>query len=461
MSGDKRSSGGGPPKLLAVMPRSPAEALAPTRAPTRPRRPRSHRESRRLSPALRAVNGLLTFLAISLGLAGALTFWMGNEIAKPGPLKEAKGFVVRKGDGSRDIAHRLEQDGIVASQQMFILHYIGRTLASWFGSKPLQLKAGEYEIPAGSSIQQVAEVIGEGRSVLYRFAAPEGLTSHQIVERLRADQALTGDIAAVPAEGVLLPETYKVPRGATRQSLLELMQGEHRKVLEAAWAARQQDLPIKTVEEAVVLASIVERETGRNDKHADIASVFINRLRRGMQLQSDPTILYGLAGGQVAWGKPIQKADIQSRTPYNTYVIKGLPPTPICNPSRLSLQAVLNPSHTNYLYFVASGNGSSVFSQTIEEHNVAVAQWRKVEQSIRAKQAEADRARAAAGASAAPQPAGAEVQAPAGSAVVQPATAPGQPAQTAQTAPAQPAAAPVAPTPASVNVPLPIRKPKK
>jgi UPF0755 protein len=346
----------------------------------------------------------VSFLFLAIVTGGA--FWISAELDKPGPLTEQKMITVRKGEGVRDIAHRLEQDKVISSQHVFIVNYIAHQLGGWFGEKPQQLKAGEYEVQPGATMRQLADLLGEGKVQLLRLTIPEGLTSHQIVERLKGEPNLTGDVDAIPAEGSLLPETYRVSRGATRQSVLDMMQAEHRKVLENAWAARQPDLPFQSMDEAVVLASIVERETGRNDKYADIASVFINRLRKGMPLQSDPTILYGMFGGQVSWGRPINRNEIAQKTTHNTYQMKGLPPTPIANPSRVALQAVLNPSKTNYLYFVASGNGASVFSQTLEEHNAAVANWRKVEKDIRAKQAEAAKAQQAA-ADAQAQPPGA------------------------------------------------------
>lgn len=456
-------------KGLGLLPKSPAEALEPTRPPVRPRGVRPRREVRRLGPSMRVLNGLMSFLVVAFGLGVVLTFWMGGELNREGPLKEAKTIVVRKGEGARDIAQRLEAEGVIPSYHTFVLHYVGRSLASWVGAKPFQLKAGEYEFPPAASVRQIADIIGEGRTVLARLTVPEGLTSGQIIERLKVDQTLTGEIKVTPPEGSLLPETFRVQRGATRQSVIEMMQAEQKKVLEQAWAGRQQGLPLQTMEEALVLASIVDRETGRNDKHADIASVFINRLRKGMPLQSDPTILYGLYGGGVNWGKPITRTEIQSRTAHNTYVIKGLPPTPICNPSRTSISAVLNPSQTNYLYFVASGNGASVYSQTLEEHNAAVVNWRKVEQGIRAKQAEAA---AQTRAVSRPAPAPGETQ-PA----VETGAAPQASAVTAATAPST-VSAPVAPTvlnvapansplvqgapaAAGADVPLPTRKPKR
>ncbi|MCL4768008.1 MAG: endolytic transglycosylase MltG [Hyphomicrobiaceae bacterium] len=395
-----------------------------------------------MGPTLRFVNALLTFSFLALAVGAGAVFWVSSELDEAGPLQETRTVVIRRGEASREIAERLEREGVISSQHVFVAYYLARQLSGWFGGRPLQLKAGDYELKAAISMREVAELIGEGKVVLFRLTIPEGLTSHQIVERARADPGLAGDIETVPKEGTLLPDTYRVPRGSSRQAVIEMMQSERARFLQTAWAGRQPDLPLQSIEEAVILASIVERETGRNDKYADIASVFINRLRRGMPLQSDPTILYGLFGGQVNWGRPIYRSEISQKTDHNTYQMKGLPPTPICNPGRAAIQAVLNPSKTDYIYFVASGNGASVFSATLEEHNVAVANWRRVEKEIRAKQAEAakEQLKSAGGADQAGQEAAAAVQ----------------PAAAATTAGAGPAAAPGADVP-----PLPVRKPKR
>jgi UPF0755 protein len=375
---------------------------------------------------------------------------------------------VRKGEGAHDIARRLEAEGIISSQHVFVAHYVARGLAGWAGGKSLQLKAGEYELQAGTSMRQVAEILGEGKSLLYRVTIPEGLTSHQIVERLKADPNLTGDVTAVPSEGTLLPDTYRFSRGMTRQGLMELMQEERRKMLEKAWANRQPDLPLSTPEEAVILASIVERETGRNDERSRIAAVFVNRLRQGIRLQSDPTILYGLFSGQVAWGRPIYKNEIQQKTAHNTYQIDGLPPTPICNPGRVAIEATLNPAKTSDLYFVADGAGGHVFSQTLKDHNAAVVNWRKVEKDIRARSSED-----AGGAASRPAPDGASAPMASASeaqAVASPSAVSGVQVVNGASAGAQNATG--SPQPensqsagaadsASADVPLPVRKPKR
>ena len=255
----------------------------------------------------------------------------------------------------------------------------------WRTSKPVQLRAGEYEVKQHASIRQLVALFSEGRTVSYRITVPEGLTSHQIVERLKADQSLTGEITAAPAEGTLLPETFLVPRGASRQAVLEMMAAEQRKVAEKAWEQRRKNLPLKTPQEAIILASIVEKETGRNDERARVAGVFINRLRQDMRLQSDPTIVYGLLGGQAAWGRTILKTDIAQKTAHNTYQIDGLPPTPICNPGRAAIEAVLNPADTKDLYFVADGAGGHLFAETLKEHNANVVKWRAFEKKMKAK----------------------------------------------------------------------------
>jgi len=342
-----------------------------------------------LGPTLRFINAFLTFSFLTLAVAAGGVIWISSELDKPGPLQQARTIVIPRGEASREIARRLGREGVISSEHIFVAYYLARQVSSWFGGKPLHLKAGDYEFKPGISMREVAELVAEGKVMLMRLTIPEGLTSHQIVERLRAEPSLTGEIEVMPDEGKLLPDTYRVPRGSSRQAVIDMMRAEQEEFLERVWENRQPNLPLKSIDEALILASIVQRETGRNDKFEDIASVFINRLRKGMPLQSDPTILYGIEGGQVNWGRPIYRSEIQRKTSHNTYQISGLPPTPICNPGREAIRAVLNPSPTNYLYFVANGAGASVFSATLEEHNVAVANWRKIEREIRAKNAAA------------------------------------------------------------------------
>jgi UPF0755 protein len=417
------------------MPRSPAESLEPTRAPTRPRGTRRRRPARRLSPALRLLNATLTLAAAAMLATAGGAVWIDHEFDRAGPLAAPKMIVVRKGEGAREVAQRLEAEGVIASQHLFVGRYVARSISAWFGGRPLQIKAGDYLFEPGQSMRAVGEELDEGKSVLIAVSIPEGLTSHQIVDRLKSEPVLSGDIAAVPAEGVLLPDTYKVPRGMARQAVLDMMQAEGRRLLEQAWAARQPGLPLKSPIEALILASIIEKEAGRKDERDRIAAVFINRLRQGMRLQSDPTILYGLERGQTAWGRPILKSEIQGRTAHNTYQIAGLPPTPICNPGRASVLAALSPASTKELYFVADGNGGHIFSETIKDHNAAVANWRKLEDQIRAKEAQKAKAER-------PEP------------------DPPAAAEAAQAKPSQGTAQQSA-SASATDVPLPVRKPKR
>ena len=288
------------------------------------------------------------------------------------------------------IADRLEQQGVIGGQTVFLAQLMAQNaIARISGAPAPQLKAGEYELSAGMSVREILKELSEGRSLLYSVTVPEGLTSHEVVRRLLNDPNLTGAISQVPAEGALMPETLRVPRNTSRLQVLSMLAREQEKFLEAEWQGRSPDLPLQTKEEALVLASIVEKESGPNDDPARIAGVFVNRLRRGMRLQSDPTILYGKHGPKVKWGDTIFRSDIARKTAFNTYQIDGLPPTPICNPGRRSIAAVMQPTQTKDLYFVANGRGGHIFSETLKDHERAVLNWRKIEREIRADEGKA------------------------------------------------------------------------
>ena len=368
--------------------RSPAERLEPTRPPARVnRRPRVEAE-RVPRPLLAFMNGVLTVALVGMVLIGALAYYFDGQMDAPGPLERAKVVVIPKLEGSLEIAARLEREGVVSDRRLFTAGYRWLQFLAWLeGDRTLQLKAGDYELRPKASVRELVELLAEGKTVTYKVTVPEGLTSQQIVDRLMADGNLTGDITATPPEGVLLPETFVTQRGAQRQAVLEAMQAQAHKLMDRLWTQRKKDLPVKSWQEAVILASIVEKETGRNDERDRVAAVFLNRLRQNMRLQSDPTILYGLFGGKVAWGRPIQKTDIGQKTSHNTYQIDGLPPTPICNPGRRSIEAVLQPRETKELYFVADGNGGHVFAETLKDHNANVQKWRLVEKDLKAKAA--------------------------------------------------------------------------
>jgi UPF0755 protein len=366
--------------------RSPAERLEPTRPPARVNRKVRLEEEHKPRPLLAFMNGLLTVALISMVLLGALAYYFDAQMDAPGPLEKAKVIVIPKLEGSLEIAARLEREGVVSDRRLFTAGYRWLQLLAWFeGDKALQLKAGDYEVRPNASVRELVDLICEGKTVTYKVTVPEGLTSQQIVDRLQADPNLSGEITAMPTEGSLLPETFVTQRGVARQSVLDSMAAESRKLMERLWAQRKKDLPVKTWDEAVILASIVEKETGRNDERDRVAAVFINRLRQNMRLQSDPTILYGLFGGKVVWGRPIQRSEITQKTAHNTYQIDGLPPTPICNPGRHSIEAVLQPRESRELYFVADGSGGHAFAETLKDHNANVQKWRLVEKDLKAK----------------------------------------------------------------------------
>jgi UPF0755 protein len=365
------------------------EAIEPTRAPQRPQgRRRKTQRGGRMFSTVSWLNGTLTFLFIVMLFGVGSFVWFNQQLDRSGPIAETTMVRIKPGLGTRSIADVLEAQNVVASRHVFLAYFYARSLWSRMnGAAPELLKAGDYEFRPGDSVRMVLARLARGKSVLHSVTIPEGLTTHQIARRLLADDGLTGELPELPPEGFLLPETYLVPLRTERAKVLEIMQDAQRNFLKKAWAARQENLPLKDVTEALILASIVQRETGPNDDPARIASVFVNRLRKGMRLQSDPTILYGKFGPQVDWGATIYRSDIQQKTTHNTYQISGLPPTPICNPGEVAVNAVLNPARTDDLYFVADGKGGHIFSRTNKEHIEAVAKWRQIERELRERAA--------------------------------------------------------------------------
>ncbi|MFB9951192.1 endolytic transglycosylase MltG [Rhizobium puerariae] len=353
-----------------IIPKSPNEALKPERVPEPPRRSRKAR-----SQLIIFLNFVMTMVVGVCVAAIAGFYYMISAYQEPGPLEANTHFMVRPGSGLAEIATNLERNGIVSDARIF--RYVTATYLR--GGETL--KAGEYEIKARASMKDIMEVLESGKSILYSVVLPEGLTVRQMMLRLAEDTVLEGDLPAeLPPEGSLRPDTYKFSRGSKRSDIIQQMRVAQQKMVDQIWERRDPDLPIKTKEEFVVLASIVERETGKEDERAHVASVFINRLQKGMRLQSDPTIVYGIFGGEgKPSDRPIFKSDLARPTPYNTYQVKGLPPTPISNPGRAALEAVANPWRTNDLYFVADGTGGHVFAATLEEHNANVRRWRRIE----------------------------------------------------------------------------------
>jgi UPF0755 protein len=246
-----------------------------------------------------------------------------------------------------------------------------------------QLKRGEYEFKAGVSMNEIESLMASHKVVRHKITIPEGLTSDQIVQRLRDDDVLIGDVKEIPREGSLMPDTYYFERGDTRQSILARMAKAQTHIVDEIWKGRASDLPIRSPGEMVTLASIVEKETGKPDERPKVASVFVNRLTKHMRLESDPTIVYGLVFGKGTLGRPITRADLNQATPYNTYQIDGLPPGPISNPGKAALQAVANPARGKDLYFVADGTGGHVFADSFEQHLKNVAHWRQIEKDAK------------------------------------------------------------------------------
>jgi peptidoglycan lytic transglycosylase G len=311
------------------------------------------------------------FLIIAAAIAG-FGFLVASDWKTPGPLAQSKTIVLPRGSGTLEIAQRLGDEGVVAHPWLFLAGAAGTGTV-------LSFKAGEYEIPAGSTPEAVAALLASGRVVQHHLTIPEGLTSAEIVAVLDATPGLEGAIAHPPAEGALLPETYFYALGDTRQSLLERMRTAQAKLVDELWASRAKDLPFRDPEEALTLASIVEKETGRDDERAHVAGVFLNRLRLGMPLQADPTVIYAITKGERALERPLDHDDLGVESPYNTYLVKGLPPTPIANPGLAAIKATLHPMKTDDIYFVADGTGRHVFARTLAEHNQHVTELRRLQ----------------------------------------------------------------------------------
>ena len=370
----------------------------------------------------------MSFLIVVLiALAGAIA-WGQREFRAAGPLSEAAFFEVPRGASLRRVSEDLEAAGIISSAVLFRL---GADYAEMSGA----LRFGNYEIPPGASMEAVLGIVttggpstfrytatyvlrlegtgevrlrervpgtGEiveladfayeegvpdvysalvaaGTPVAYRVSVPEGLTSWQIVEGLRAADFRSGEIAQVPPEGRLAPDTIEVARGQDRLEIIDQMLAAQDAILAEAWENRQDGLPLANPEEALILASIIEKETSVAEERRQVSSVFINRLNRGMRLQTDPTVIYGITEGRGVLGRGIRASELRAETPWNTYVIDGLPPTPIANPGRAAIEAAVNPDDTNLIFFVADGTGGHAFAETLEEHNRNVARWRQIE----------------------------------------------------------------------------------
>lgn len=369
----------------------------------------------------------LTFLMIGLFLLGGLIIWGKAEYDNAGPLDQAICVQVDRGSSLRRVSQDLAAQGAVTSGPIF-------RLGADYEEKSQNLKAGSFLVEPRASMRDIVDAITRdgastcGTEIVYRIgvnqmtvqvreldpatsrfeelaqfepgvddapqayadtleqadtrlrvAMAEGVTSWQVVEALKALDVMTGDIAEVPPEGALAPDSYEIAKGDDRAALIGRMVAAQEAAVTDAWTARDPDLPVETPEELLILASIVEKETGIAEERGQVASVFVNRLNQGMKLQTDPTVIYGITNGQGVLGRGLRRSELRAETPYNTYVIDGMPPTPIANPGRASLMAAAQPDETGYIFFVADGTGGHAFARTLEEHNENVARWRQIE----------------------------------------------------------------------------------
>lgn len=368
----------------------------------------------------------ITLLIVAVFLLGGVVIWGKSQYEGAGPLGEPICLRVAPGSTMSRVSRDLETRGAVSNGAIF-------RIGADYTEKADKLKAGSFLVPAGASMEEIADIVTRGGAstcgtevvyrigvtrqavqvreldpqtgkfvevaafnpvegeapdaftkvraqadTRYRIAIAEGVTSWQIVDGLKRVDLLNGEVD-VPSEGSLAPDSYEVRVGDSRASVIERMQEAQDVLVAAAWEARSPDTPLKSPEEMLVLASIIEKETGVPEERRQVASVFTNRLKRGMKLQTDPTVIYGITRGEGVLGRGLRQSELRRETPWNTYVIEGLPPTPIANPGRASLEAAVDPDETNFIFFVADGTGGHAFARTLEEHNRNVAKWRQIE----------------------------------------------------------------------------------
>lgn len=325
---------------------------------------------------------VLFFVALLVTVMGGSLYVGHTLLTAQGPLDKPKNVVIPRGAGPATMAKLLEQEGVIAHPRLF-------RVALMIDPSPKPIKAGEYEVPPHMSMQSLVDLLQSGKVVQRRFTVPEGVTTAEVVELLRKTEALSGEITLDVKEGDLLPETYFYSRDDTRDGLLMRMKEAMDKTVDEAWRKRAAGLPLANKREALILASIVEKETAVQAERAKVAGVFTNRLRRRMKLESDPTTIYGLTNGKTAFNRELTRADLQSVTPFNTYAMTGLPRGPISNPGRASIVAATNPSRDRSLFFVADGQGGHAFASTLVEHNRNVERWRQIQRERAETQSQA------------------------------------------------------------------------
>ncbi|MDH5772216.1 MAG: endolytic transglycosylase MltG [Rhodospirillaceae bacterium] len=322
----------------------------------------------------RALILIFIFIFLPFMVVSTAWLWMGTKVVNPGPSASDVRIIIKPGYAVSQIASELEQSGVIDSQLVF-------KLRARLTNTHKTLKAGEYNFPAHVSIGGALQLLKSGNTVVRKLTIPEGLYATAVIDLVMAADGLAGDIKNIPPEGVLLPETYHYSWGDSRQGLINRMEEDMISLLDRLWAERKADTFIKSMDEVLILASIVEKETAIDAERPRIAGVFINRLKKGMRLQSDPTVVYAITNGQGEMGRELTRNDLAVESPFNTYRNKGLPPRAIANPGKASIMAVLAPIDTDELYFVADGMGGHVFARSLKEHNQNVAKWRKLKRA--------------------------------------------------------------------------------
>ena len=320
-----------------------------------------------------AANFVNFLIVIFLVIASAV-YWAKNQYQNEGPLKSDISFEVKKGDRFRNVSADLAKQGIISNSVIF-------NVWARYAKQDENLKFGNYLISSKSSMSEVLALITSGKAINEQITFPEGFTSYQIVERLKSNMELEGEVGPFPAEGSLAPNTYSYQKGDTRRNILKKMQEMQKDIINEAWISRSKDLPFENKKEAIIIASIIEKETSRNNELKLVSGVIMNRLKAGIPLGMDSTIVYEFTKGNPKNMRSIKQSDIKKDSKFNTRKYSGLPPSAIGNPGKLAIEAALNPEKTDFFYFVADGSGGHAFSKTLKEHNINVAKWRKIEKN--------------------------------------------------------------------------------